>query len=430
MVFNSSRRWKSEIALTFLIGISACTSARGQAPPHPASVLSDYGMEDHFLLLSHSVKSLGMGRVGVTLREPRGHSENPALMATVRCFSETTLIPASSRLSGSDYARMTAVSQAVRISDVILPAESKFRLVLSYEYMAQEQYGIPYMTWVRNGYSLDGIETQGVYSNSGALHSLAGAVGYSGLLEGSFGLAYNWYKKGSLDCGFYLRCPFWRRSSDTAPNREVIFEAALAAGLSFSNSYAEDVFGIEQPFVRKSGATVDLGVADGTRKWLHLVAGYQRDDILLHHDEINVIEAPWYDPLLWPRTLKLECDGTGTNRFGIDLQLFEFLSLRWGWVDGISLAGQPGLDYWTYGTAVKPARGATDNKYTTRGLTISTVGLRGLLFERTHETTDGSSSLLRSFLRSLNLEFSYARIGEREANLYKGGDSYSITLMF
>jgi len=342
-------------------------------------------------LFPPSVRSAGMGTVGVMLANGDAAHFNPALLALGNYdYFFVSFNPVSTKIYGMDQVRHRTEYFSAKLP---LSQASPITVAIGYGHV-----GLTYGPFVEGTYN-GGVDypdqaAEEFYFEEGSRAAAVG-VAWSGSLELAVGVALKWIDSDipstdisgrTGDVGFAARIPMNRSGTVPTDPSALRLRTNLLFGLSFQN-YGPDIeyeYGwFRPPKTGRWGIGLELAYSTGYHDWLTLFPVFEK----------KIRYSSEHDP---------------EYRFGLEIGLAELLLLRFGRVD---------LAYDDDSIA---------DDHNTLGIGLSTVGLRKLI------TGDKSAEQDRSgfgqyLLDNLNVEFSFARI-DIFRDIFGATDYYALRL--
>lgn len=336
-----------------------------------------------------SVRSAGMGTVGVMLTDSDAAPNNPALpvLGGYEHFS-ASFYPASSKAYGMDDVRYRAESVAAK-----LPLSHASPLTLAIGYSRE---GLTFGPIIERAYNLGlgNSDDESVYFGE-YIRTATVSAAWTGPVQVAVGVGMKWIRSdipnvslsGQVwDLGIAARVPL--NPGGVAPTDPLLprVGANLLFGLSFQN-YGPDIeteYGwFRPPKTGRWGFGFEMTYGDGFHHWLTIIPVFEKK-------------------------IRFTSERDPEYRLGLEVGMAEFIYLRFGRVD----------------LATDDSNIADDHN--TLGVGVSTVGLRKLISGDT-STEPSRSGFGRYLLDNLNLEFSFARI-DRFPEIFDGTDYYALRL--
>lgn len=336
-----------------------------------------------------SVRSAGMGRVGVMLTNGDAAHYNPALPAlgSYKYFS-VSFNPASAKIYGIDEIRYRIEYFSARLP---LSQASPISIALGYGHV-----GLTIGPFIERTYNrgVDYPDQEEQYFEDDS-RAVAVSVAWSGPVQISAGVGlrqidskspYTNISGRAGELGFALRIPMNRTGSVPTDPSVPRLNTDLLFGLSFQY-YGPDIeyeYGqFRLPKTGRWGFGFELAYGNGFHEWLTIVPAFEKQ-------------------------IRYSSERDPEYRFGLEVGLAELLFLRFGRVD-------------------RPYNSASiADDHSTLGVGLSTVGLRKLIAgEKSVERN--RSGFGHYLLDNLNLEFSFARI-DMFRDFFDATDYYALRL--
>ena len=352
---------------------------------------SKVGTELEFVqfLFPLSVRSAGMGTVGVMLTDGDAIHYNPALLALgdYKYFS-ASFNPVSAKIYGMDQVKHRTEYFSAKLP---LSEASPITVVIGYGHV-----GMTFGPFVETTYDwgIDNTDQGETYFKEGSRAAAVG-IAWSGSVELAVGVALKWIDSDipstdisghTGDIGFAARIPMNRSGAVPTDPLATRLDANLLFGLSFQN-YGPDIEyengWFRPPKTGRWGIGFELAYGTGYHDWLTLLPVFEK----------KIRYSSEHDP---------------EYRFGLEIGLAEFLLLRFGRVD------------------IAYDDASTTDDHNTLGVGLSTVGLRKLIAGN-KSATRNSSGPGHYLLDNLNIEFSFARI-DMFRDIFDATDYYALRL--
>ena len=350
-------------------------------------------VEAHFLKLSPSARSNGMGQVGVVLTGVRFSYHNPAAVGFFddRYFA-VSFYPEKADLRGDSSLRFNSFSSAVSVPVNSRAGSFPVSLGIAYQQIHLTGSAAGERTYGLVGNSAPGAEGVSTWKDRTDLFTVG--VSSSWLVDVGLGLTFKHlsedWNDGStsghaFDFGLLVRAPLagkqpFLQESEIGSS----WRWNLMSGISFSN-YGPDIeiAGHEYPLpkLRRIGIGMELGHTTDSIVWLSLIPAVE-----------------------WETWLAVE--HTTVSKFGVEVGLAEALFLRVGTV--YTSTNAPGFD--------------------TYGLGITTRGVKKMLLGESLARSGSGFDLARLLLSRLNVELSFASSGPTAGDTNTGYYQIDLTL--
>jgi len=369
------------------------------------------------LMSSSSVRSNGMGMIGVILTDGQSFTNNPATLGFMgnEYFSSSIYLKKSRAYEYSPVRIFPAGSAMSRLDNTIdTPYYNNVNFSINLNKFTNPKntiinVGIGYsrnnLTYGNRDWLLGTDDTRqnepdvlyvpGKFDDHINIYSIG--MSYKTSIDLGIGISYKntnfslnhtKYKSDLFDLGLLLHIPLDKLTSAINKNANNKFESKLILGMSvvnLGNDIKIDTQVLSPPKYSRFGAGLDLALV--------------KDNYRL----FSIYPAIQYDYLFYT-------DNSHTTRLGLEVGLVELLYLRTG---RISYQNVQDFIFRDDGSAFEYSReplttsSDDENSFTTFGFSLSTKGIKYLLLGKRLENMDERNH--GSFLlKNLNLEFSFA----------------------
>ncbi len=365
---------------------------------------------DEILMSSSSVRSNGMGMMGVMMTDEKSFYYNPASLGFMdnEYFSSTIYLkktrvselgpsrfyPDERNITGYPY--LNDVSFSMNLKRFPLLEDSRFNIGLGY---------------IRHSLALDGdviLDESGDTSQNETELITGGdnfddqvniysiGMSYKSIIDIGIGISYkntnfklNHSKHTSdlFDIGLLLQVPLDRLTSAIIGNTDGQFVSNLSLGISIVNMGSDLIIDdntYASPQYSSFGVGLDMAIVRNNIKIAFIYPAVQ------------------YDFLSFK-------DNADITRLGLEFGIYEIVYLRTGWISSQDYPYSLSREAWSeFELPREPGDvDISDNSYSTTGFSISSKGIKYLLFGSTinNNRNDGFATYL---LKNLNLEFQFA----------------------
>ncbi len=344
-----------------------------------------------FLELSPSVRSNGMGTVGVMLTDHESAYYNPAALGFLdNKYASVSFYPRKARLvefMDSSSIEYNSTVLTARLPDRVWSNSLPVGIGIAYQHLSYVDG--PYIER-----TYDGIPTERTFFWKDYADCFSVGIGYSGVVDVGVGVTYKDLSeevvdyKGSgdaFDFGLLFRAPLNGLFLSQPHGDGYRLRSSLLLGMSVSNYGSSFKFmggDYVLPKTGRFGCGMELVYGSERMRWLSLLPAYEME-------------------VLFPG------DDQRTGKFGMEAGLADALFLRVGTVN--AQEGLVGFD--------------------TYGIGVSSRGIKQMLLGDRLDVPASNLNLSKFLLAHLNVEFSYARIDREGNTMIDKIDYYSINVI-